>query len=79
MTDRERRAKAGAKMSEIMKSLRESETIDLESTPSRPSPASIVRDRKHVQTGSVSPHEIADLKMPRAGGEATENETRMQI
>lgn len=62
MTDRERRAKADAKMSEIMKSLRESETIDLESTPSRPWPASIVRDGQHVQTGSVSPHEIADLE-----------------
>lgn len=55
ITDRERRAKAGAMMSEIMKSRRENETIDLKSTLSRPSPASTLQDSHQVQTGAVSP------------------------
>lgn len=36
--------------------------IDLETTPSRPSQASKVQDGQHVQTGAVSPYEIADLE-----------------
>lgn len=32
----------------------------MESTPSRPSPASTVRDGQHVQTDAVSPHKIAN-------------------
>ncbi|XP_062586634.1 uncharacterized protein LOC134248237 [Saccostrea cucullata] len=60
MVDRERRANAGAKMLEIMKSLKENETTDIDTTPVRPSPAAKGQDGQHEKI--ASPRDIADLE-----------------